>query len=259
MDIKNDIHALIKGAENAEVEFKSAKGGLPESFWESFSAFANTNGGIIVLGIKEKEGRFLPDGLTEEQIALYKKRFWDCAHNKEKVSATMLTERDVAAGEADGSFYLVFRIPRATYNIRPVYLTRNPFGNTYKRNHEGDYHCTDDEVREMFADAHHATAPFDNQILPNYSIKDIDPVTLQGYRKRFALRKENHPWNDLDDRAFLIKIGAYRIDRETGTEGFTRAGILMFGKTESITDTTCTPWYFVDYQEKLSEIGRAHV
>ena len=71
MDIKNDIHALIKGAENAEVEFKSAKGGLPESFWESFSAFANTNGGIIVLGVKEKEGRFLPDGLTEEQIALY--------------------------------------------------------------------------------------------------------------------------------------------------------------------------------------------
>lgn len=253
MDIKNDIRALIKGAENAEVEFKSAKGGLPESFWESFSAFANTNGGIIVLGVKEKEGRFLLNGLTEEQVALYKKRFWDCAHNKEKVSATMLTERDVVVGEADGSFYLVFRIPRATYNVRPVYLTRNPFGNTYKRNHEGDYHCTDDEVREMFADAHHATAPFDNQILPNYSIKDIDPVTLQGYRKRFAIRKENHPWNDLDDQTFLTKIGAYRIDRETGTEGFTRAGVLMFGKTESITDTACTPWYFVDYQEKLSD------
>lgn len=178
---------------------------MPESFWESFSAFANTNGGIIVLGVKEKEGRFLLDGLTEEQVALYKKRFWDCAHNKEKVSATMLTERDVVVGEADGSFYLVFRIPRATYNVRPVYLTRNPFGNTYKRNHEGDYHCTDDEVREMFADAHHATAPFDNQILPNYSIKDIDPVTLQGYRKRFAIRKENHPWNDLDDQTFLTK------------------------------------------------------
>ena len=79
------------------------------------------------------------------------------------------------------------------------------------------------------------------------------PVTLQGYRKRFAIRKENHPWNDLDDQTFLTKIGAYRIDRETGTEGFTRAGVLMFGKTESITDTACTPWYFVDYQEKLSD------
>ena len=145
----------MDGAENAEVEFKSAKGGLPESFWESFSSFANTNGGIIVLGIKEKNGKFIPDGLTSEQITTYKKRFWDCAHNKEKVSATMLTERDVIEGDTDGNKFLAFRIPRASYDIRPVYLTRNPFGNTFKRNHEGDYHCTDNEVREMFADAHH--------------------------------------------------------------------------------------------------------
>ncbi|MCD8202894.1 MAG: putative DNA binding domain-containing protein [Prevotella sp.] len=252
-DLKNEIKTLISGAENAEVEFKSAKGGLPESFWESFSAFANTNGGIIVLGVKEKNGKFISDGLTNEQIATYKKRFWDCAHNKEKVSATMLTESDVLVGEIDGSQYLAFRIPRAAYNIRPVYLTRNPFGNTYKRNHEGDYHCTDAEVREMFADAQHATAPFDNQILPNYNIDDLDAATLKEYRQRFLLKRDNHPWNGLDDMSFLTKIGAYRVDRKTGNEGFTRAGILMFGKTESITDNACTPWYFVDYQEKLSD------
>lgn len=75
MNLRNNIAALIKGAENAEVEFKSAKGGLPESFWESFSAFANTNGGIIVLGAKEKNGVFSFDGLTKEQITTYKKRF----------------------------------------------------------------------------------------------------------------------------------------------------------------------------------------
>jgi len=256
MDLKEDIKRLMDGAENAEVEFKSAKGGLPESFWESFSSFANTNGGIIVLGIKEKNGKFIPDGLTSEQITTYKKRFWDCAHNKEKVSATMLTERDVIEGDTDGNKFLAFRIPRASYDIRPVYLTRNPFGNTFKRNHEGDYHCTDNEVREMFADAHHISMPFDNQILPHYSLEDIDRASLKGYRQRFVLRKENHPWNELDDMAFLNKIGAYRVDRETGDEGFTRAGILMFGKTESITDQSCTPWYFVDYQEKLSDDPR---
>ena len=251
-DIKRHIKELISGSENSEVEFKSAKGGLPESFWETFSAFANTNGGIIVLGIKEKNGIFMPDGLNKQQIDTYKKRFWDCAHNKEKVSATMLAERDVYETDIDGNFVLLFRIPRASYDIRPVYLTRNPFGNTFKRNHEGDYHCTDSEIRQMFADAHHATLPFDNQILPNYSMNDIDAATLKGYRQRFMLRKDNHPWNELDDFNFLCKIGAYRVDRENGQEGFTRAGILMFGKTESITDQACCPWYFVDYQEKLS-------
>lgn len=256
IETKDDINKLIGGSENAEVEFKSAKGGLPESFWESFSAFANTNGGVIVLGVKEKNGMFIPDGLTREQIVSYKKRFWDCAHNKEKVSATMLVERDIKECDMDGNYLLVFRIPRASYNLRPVYLTRNPFGNTYKRNHEGDYHCTDTEVRQMFADAHHSSLPFDNQILPNYTMDDIDGTSLKGYRQRFMLKKENHPWNDIDDITFLTKLGAYRIDRETGEEGFTRAGILMFGKTESITDQVCTPWYFVDYQEKLGDDPR---
>lgn len=87
---KEDIRRLIGQEEGTEFEYKSAKGGFPESFWETFSAFANTHGGIIVFGIKEKDDRLIPDGLDDSQIAKYKKTFGDCAHNKGKVSATML-------------------------------------------------------------------------------------------------------------------------------------------------------------------------
>lgn len=44
-DIKRKLYALVQKGESAEVEFKSARGGFPGSFWESYSAFANTNGG----------------------------------------------------------------------------------------------------------------------------------------------------------------------------------------------------------------------
>ena len=61
--------------EGAEVEYKSAKGGFPGSFWDTFSAFANSQCGVIVLGVKERNGKFIPDGLTEELNSSHKRNF----------------------------------------------------------------------------------------------------------------------------------------------------------------------------------------
>ena len=94
-DIEGRLRALISRGETSDVEFKSARGGFPGSFWESYSAFANTDGGTIVLGVVEKNNRFFFDGLTEETIIRYKKNFWDCAHNRGKVSVCLPRESDV--------------------------------------------------------------------------------------------------------------------------------------------------------------------
>ena len=240
--------------EGTEVEYKSANGGFPGSFWETFSAFANSQGGTIVLGVKEKNGKFIPDGLTEEQIAAHKKTFWDNAHNKSCVNVPLLTERDVEELVTDdGSRLLEFNIPKAPYNLCPVYLTQNPFGHTYKRHHEGDYVCSDDEVRQMFSDANNSQHSADSRILTGYSIEDIDMVTLRNYRQAYKNRHESHPWNDLDDLRFLENVGAYRRDRATGKAGFTMAGMLMFGKSNSITDPECCPNFFPDYREHLGD------
>ena len=254
-DISSVVEELMAKKESDEIEFKSAKGGFPKSFWETYSSFANTHGGTIVLGVKEKNGEFYVDSLTDDEVEKYKKEFWSGANNKGTVNVNLLSSDDVVDGEIDGHKVILFYIPRAAREQRPVFHTPNPYSGTYKRNNEGDFKCTEQEVKRMYADANVAMSA-DSRILDNYTMDDIDKPSLDQYRRLFDLAKPGHAWLALDDIPLLKKLGGYKVDRQTGKEGFTVAGLLMFGKTDSITDETCVPHFFPDYRE-LGEEGSA--
>ena len=107
----------------------------------------------------------------------------------------------------------------------------------------------------MYAEADILAHSLDSVILKNYSLeKDFDKPTIDQYRQLYRLHHEGHAWNDISDFEFFKKMGAYAVDRETGEEGFTLAGVLMFGSGQAIQDTL--PHYFVDYREKLSSDPR---
>ena len=84
--MKEEILEELNIKENHERECKLAAGGLPESIWETYSSFANTNGGTILLGIREYRDSFTVEGLTDKQIVKYQKDFWSTLNDRNKVS-----------------------------------------------------------------------------------------------------------------------------------------------------------------------------
>lgn len=49
----DDIKNLLSFGERIQLEVKEAKNSVPKSIWETYSSFANTQGGYILLGISE--------------------------------------------------------------------------------------------------------------------------------------------------------------------------------------------------------------
>lgn len=239
--------ALQSSTEGIDTEFKSARGGLPGSFWETYSAMANTQGGTIVLGVAEK-----PTGLAWEGVpdaAQLRTVLWNQLNDRHKVSRNLLRDDDVRTVEDEGRQFVVVHVPRASRQQRPVHVGPNPMTGTFRRAEEGDYRCSDDEVRRMLADQ--SEAPADAMVLAHFGQADFDPETVKQYRNRFASRAPDHPWLLLDDAALLTKLGALRRDRAIGEEGATVAGLLMFGRFEALRDAL--PGFHVDYRERLSD------
>ncbi|MBP6118482.1 MAG: putative DNA binding domain-containing protein [Giesbergeria sp.] len=239
--------ALQSSTEGIDTEFKSARGGMPGSFWESYSAMANTQGGTIVLGVAEKSTGLVWEGVPD--AAQLRTVLWGQLNDRHKVSTNLLRDDDVRTVEDEGRQFVVVNVPRASRLQRPVFVGPNPMTGTYRRADEGDYRCSDDEVRRMLADQ--SDTPADSQIVEHFGQPDFDPETVKQYRNRFASRAPDHPWLLLDDAPLLTKLSALRRDRATGLEGATVAGLLMFGRFEALRDAL--PGFHVDYRERLSD------
>ena len=84
---------------------------------------------------------------------------------------------------------------RADYTVRPVYINNNLSRGTFKRNHEGDYHCTEQELKMMLRDANEAGN--DGLLLEYYTMDDIDIATLERFRQMFQNLHPEHQWNSL--------------------------------------------------------------
>ena len=239
------IERLVKQGEVVHTECKDAAGGLPDSLWESYSSFANTDGGMILLGVKEVNRTFSITGVPNAAALI--KKFWDCVNNREKVNVNILFDRHVYSVKCRGRDVVVIEVPRADRQDRPVYIGKDMFSGTFRRNGEGDYHCPSESVKAMVRDACVETA--DACLLDELTIDDLCKKTIRSYRNRFKAMRPGHVWNDLPDEEFLVRIRAARRG-EDGKVHPNLAGLVCFAEFGQIMDIL--PDFFLDYRERLS-------
>ena len=143
-----DLERLESYRENNRIEAKKSLGGLPKSLWETYSAFANTLGGLILLGVVEDRDRHLhPVDLPDPEALI--REFWDRINDPQQVSFNILSDKNVRIESSEGKNIIVIEVPRAQRFYRPIYIGGNPVTGSYRRNGEGDYRCPPAEVKTL--------------------------------------------------------------------------------------------------------------
>ncbi|MDR2713902.1 MAG: putative DNA binding domain-containing protein [Clostridiales bacterium] len=238
-----NLNELGNYREGNRLEAKKAAGGLPNSLWATYSSFANTNGGVILLGVEETiDKKLVAAGLNDPEKLVAD--FWSAVNNSQKVNLNILLNKHVRIETVGNESIIVIEIPRADRALKPIFLNEKPYAETYRRDGEGDYRCTREVVEGMIRDKGDKTQ--DMLVLEKMPLTAFDYDSLQRYRKRMKITRPGHVWGDLEDGEFLQKLGAIGIGEDDKRHP-TAAGLLMFGFEYEITREY--PQYFLDYQE----------
>ena len=239
-----NLQKIDKYRENNRIEAKRALGGLPYSIWETYSSFANTMGGVILLGVEERRDKFFhPVDLPNPQALIDK--FWQGLNNPRRVSVNILTRENIYVASVEGKRIVVIEVPRANRADKPVYIENDVWGGTYRRGGEGDYRCTPVEIAAMQRDA--ATRTQDMQPLSGLHLDVLSKESIRAYREMIHTLRPGHALERCSDRELLIQLNAAGAG-EDGVLHPSAAGLLMFGHYEDIVKA------FPNYALKL-ELG----
>lgn len=208
------------GAEFEDVEVKRAAGGLPQSIAETMSAFANSNGGILILGLDERAG-FAPVGVSDP-VAL---RDELAGVARSKLTPPLAPGINIVPFE--GATLVVAEIEALPPVQRPCYVTaRSLYNGAYVRVGDGDQRLTPYEIDRLRENS--GQPRWDEEPVPQATVKDLDrgsvlrlietagrnsPRSFSGLSEPDALARLGvlvpHDGSLVPSLAGLFSVGAY--------------------------------------------------
>ncbi len=217
-----EVEQIIRSGENAQVEFKEASNGHPQSFYETAVSFSNTDGGIVLLGVDDNGGVI---GIDSDWCARLQKDIVSTLNSEDCVYPSIYVQPFIVNLQ-EGNV-LVCQIPASSQ----IHRYKNDI---YVREFESDIKITQDH--ERIGDLYFRKRNFfsESTIYPFLEITDMDEKLFEKARALIRGYRSDHPWLFISNEELLRSSSLYIKDFRTGKQGFTLASALIFGKDTTI-------------------------
>lgn len=205
------------GGEPESVEVKSGAGGFPRSVQASLVAFANGDGGTVIIGVDEGGNFAVVPGIPAAQ---YRDDLVALARGT--ITPPLQIETDVVA--LDAGVVLLARVPAARPDHKPVYITAKGVSNgAYLRTGDGDRRMSEGEIGLLYAGRSQPT--YDRESIDGSSRADLDWPSLRRTLER--VQGSSAKLRDVPEATALFRIGVFAEPRDDSP--LTMAGLLSFG------------------------------
>jgi ATP-dependent DNA helicase RecG len=213
---------LLHDGEGPAVEFKRAREALNRDVYETICAFLNQRGGTLILGAAD-DGSIT--GIAHETVGQIRKELVNTLHNSQKINPPMQVAPEQI--ELNGQILLVLSVPESSQ----VHSCSN---RVFSRNEDGDFDITGHSqlLGELYL--RKQVSYSENRIFPFIRPDDLRSDLIERVRHNVRLQRSGHPWAELDDLELLKSARLYQRDYQTGQEGVSMAGALLFGRDEVV-------------------------
>ena len=217
---QNELIALLHAHEWRDVEFKEAQRNVPRNAYETVSAFANTEGGHLVFGVRKSGQDMEVVGVLD--VDKVQSDFLTTLRQPGKISVVVNVQE--ALHKHNDSDLLIFYVPEVSRSEKPVFLNGD-LRRSYIRSGGSDIRCSDNERNRFLLDA--ATERHDGRMVDFNPNTAFDSESVQWYRAVYEARPGNRSYASLSDVDFLNQMGLL-VERD-GRRRPSRAAILLFG------------------------------
>ncbi|OLS02550.1 RNA-binding domain-containing protein [Tissierella creatinophila] len=239
---EKQILELINKGEGINIEFKESKTKLNKDVFESVCAFLNRNGGHLFLGVKD-DGTIV--GIDDDSVKKVKDNFVSSMNNPDKINPTCYSE--IQEIKTKGKTILYVSIPESS----DVHRCN---GKIYDRNEDGDFNITSNRDLVFKLYMRKQSTYSENTIYPAVKMSQLREDIFEKVRRFASNRVSNHPWKSMGNMELLKSAGLYLEEPQSGKEGITLAGILIFGT--DILIHAALPHYKTDAIKRVQNLDR---